>query len=181
MKEIWKDIEGYEGHYQVSNLGRVKSLEREESYLRQGTLCTRRRKAMIMAIPKDKDGYSLINLTREGLRKTYRLHRIVAKAFIPGYNEHVNHINGIKSDNRVENLEWCTNQENIKHAINTGLTSRIGTDNPRAKLTEEDVIIIKKLLKLNLYKHSTVAELFGVNKAQISCIKRGKTWSHVNG
>ena len=113
--EIWKDIEKYEGLYQVSNMGRVKSLER----FRKG-----KHNSLVFANEKilkgkiDKDGYLEYTLSKDGKLKSYRAHRLVAKAFIPNPNNYpiINHINKIKDDNRAKNLEWCTNQYNTEYS-----------------------------------------------------------------
>ena len=108
--EIWKDIEGYEGYYQVSNLGRVKRVS--DGY--------------ILKPYHHEKGYLKIDLQIHGKRRKFRIHRIVAEAFIPNENNYpqINHINGMKEDNRVENLEWCTNKMNSEHAWRLGLYHR---------------------------------------------------------
>lgn len=115
--EIWKNIEGYEGFYQVSNMGRVKSLERKNS---QG----RTVKERILKPAVKKAGYVEVNLYAGGKPKTLKVHRLVCEAFNDNRDEkpEVNHINEIKTDNRACNLEWCTRRENCNH----------GTRNSRA-------------------------------------------------
>ena len=115
MQEIWKDIVGYEGLYQVSNLGRVKSLGN-----------TKARKEKILLGVSISDNYLQIGLNKNGERKRYVIHRLVAEAFIPNplNKPQVNHINGNKKDNRVENLEWWTQCENIRHSNKKHLRGR---------------------------------------------------------
>lgn len=177
MEEIWKDIEGYEGLYQVSNLGRVKSLSRE--IIRQDGNNYRSRET-IMSLQCEKLGYIAVTLQKEGFRKTLKVHRLVALAFIPNPNEkkEVNHVNGIKEDNRVDNLEWCTRSENIQHSFDTGLQIGLkGVNHGCSKLTEEQVRLIKYDLKD--IPQRKIAKLFGVTQYPIAAIRSGKTWKHV--
>ena len=131
MQEVWKDISGYEGVYQVSNLGRVKSMRKWSSV--QGRYCQREK---ILKQYQSKTGYLQINLKSEGTRKLGLIHRLVAQAFIPNPDNkrEVNHINGNKTDNRVENLEWCTSQYNTVHAYKTGLETH-----PTRKISQYDL------------------------------------------
>lgn len=110
MKEIWKPIKDYEGLYEVSNLGRVKSLRNN-----------------ITLKPEVKNGYSSVNLCKEGCMKHRYIHRLVAEAFIENPNKYkcINHINCDKQNNKVDNLEWCSQKHNIKESIKNNLQHRV--------------------------------------------------------
>lgn len=134
MEEIWKDIQGHEGYYQVSNKGRVMSLERKVK-IRNGyrTVFNKVRKPF-----KTKEGYFQICIYENNNYKPYLIHRLVAQAFIPNPDNkpHVNHIDGDKTNNNSWNLEWVTTSENNKHAFETGLSSswvKRGGENPRTR------------------------------------------------
>lgn len=118
MKEIWKDIPNYEGLYQVSNLGRIKSIGRRVSWEFYNKPCARNHNERIITPEIGKIGYCRVGLCKNGKRTRYNLHRIIAKAFIPNPNNlpTVNHKNGIRTDNRLENLEWASYSENNMHA-----------------------------------------------------------------
>ena len=147
MKEVWKDINGYEGCYQVSNLGRIKSLDRMTNnqygeYFMKGRILKN-------SIIKEK-GYCRVSLNNGNGKISKRVHRLVAEAFIPNPENkpEVNHKDGNKLNNCVSNLEWCTNKENIEHSIRTGLKKHCnGCSNSSSKFTEEDIIFIRKNYK----------------------------------
>lgn len=118
--EIWKDIEGFEGRYQASNLGRIKSLrKRKIRRVRAGYTI---RETMLRQFPH-KSGYFQVFLYGENKPRCYQLHRVIAMAFVsnPDNKPEVNHIDGDKSNNASSNLEWVTASENIIHARDNGL------------------------------------------------------------
>lgn len=112
MKEIWKDIPGYEGLYQVSNLGRVKSLRFRNN------VCDKE-KERIMTLNKKDNEYLYVSLSKNGIRSNKYVHRLVATCFIPNDNnyETVNHIDYNVKNNNVNNLEWCSQKQNVFHSI----------------------------------------------------------------
>lgn len=119
--EVWADIAGYQRLYQVSNKGTVRSLDRAVVEARTGRTINRKGKQLK---PSTTDGYCVVRLGRAGVIKTYRVHRLVALAFIAGRTKEkcvTNHKNGDKLDNRADNLEWCTIGYNLQHAYDTGL------------------------------------------------------------
>lgn len=160
--EEWMDIEGYEGIFQVSNLGRIKSLERiiERGGGQQPIFVC----AKILNSKSHPSGYSYVKLSVKGCCKHLRVHRIVAMHFISNPNNlpHVNHINGIKTDNRVCNLEWCTAQENSVHAWKTGLQKkRLGSEIPHSKK------VIHKPTKRIFDSITAVAKFHGFSDVQV--------------
>lgn len=133
MTEVWKDIKEYEGLYQVSNLGRVKSLPKNHRY---GSKSERILKSGKTIKQRNGEDYPIVCLSKDGNIIGYRIHRLVAQAFIsnPLNKETVNHINGIKNDNRVSNLEWATPSEQNYHMWDIGL--RVVTDRWREAITK---------------------------------------------
>ena len=134
-QEIWKDIEDYEGLYQVSNLGRIKSLEREVIAGRGHKKVIKKEKILH---PTDNSfGYLMIQLTKNGAQKNFLVHRLVAKAFIPNPNNYpeINHKDENKYNNCVENLEWCTKLYNMNYGTRKKRQSETvtGGGNPMAK------------------------------------------------
>lgn len=176
MKEIWRDIKGFEGFYQISNLGRVKSL---------GGWCgTAKRKERIRSTSLTHDGYVKVRLIHQGKDKTMRVHRLVAEAFIPNpeHKDTVNHIDGNKQSNIVSNLEWVNRTEQMIHAYDLGLkVSRVGSSNTNAKLIDEQVREIRKLYIPYSKQFGTVAlaKKYGVTNRVIGLIVKGKAYKNV--
>ena len=116
MDEIWKDIKGYEGLYQISNFGNVKRLQHEEHNCRQGHRVLKER----LKNPSfDKKGYLQVSLSKNNKRITRRVHRLVAEVFISNPNEYpmINHKDENKTNNNVNNLEWCDARYNVNYSI----------------------------------------------------------------
>lgn len=128
MLEDWRDIPDAQGYYEVSTLGRVRSKDRVVDYRsRWGTYTKRRVAGRLLKPWSDGNGYLVVYICADGERReAINVHRLVASAFLPGDAErlHVNHKNGVKTDNRPENLEWCTRSENMIHAQDTGLSDK---------------------------------------------------------
>lgn len=176
ITEQWKDIIGWEGFYKGSSLGRLKSLQR--FYFRNGIhKCKVNEKILKQSF--DEDGYLLCGLSINNKVISRRVHNILAQVFIPNpeNKSQVNHINGIKTDNRVWMLEWNTNAENTKHAYDIGLNiSKKGSMSHRSKLSEKDVLEIKELSK-HLFQ-SDIAKIFNVSTGCISMLINKVTYKN---
>ncbi len=183
-QEIWKNVVNYEKYYQVSNLGNIRSLDRivkrnNRNYLRKG-------KILLKSI--NNLGYETIGLTINSKTINYRVHRLVAEAFIINYSQLrcVNHLDGNKTNNSVSNLEWCSYSDNSKHAYHNKLNlsmkinrlSEKGELNPNSKLTQKEVNEIRD--KYVPFKYSTkkLAEEYKVSQSCIKHILNNSSWKN---
>jgi hypothetical protein len=167
--EVWKDIVGYEGLYQVSNLGNVKSLGNEFS-----------RKERVLKPSLQSKGYLTVVLQKNGIRNMVLVHRLVAEYFVsnPLNKPQVNHINGVKTDNNIENLEWVYHRENLDHAIKNNLTLK-GEENRNSKLKDVDVVKIHSLLQKGITTKE-LSESYNVSYSTIDGIRTNRYWKHLN-
>lgn len=179
MKEEWKPVKGFEGLYEVSNLGQVRSLDR----LRKNVKGMAKINGRIITGNHGEKHYYQVALHKDGKKKYMSVHRLVAEAFIPNPDgkSQVNHIDGNKQNNVVSNLEWVTPSENILHSFETGLNTHIGEKNIQAKLTREQVAEIKKLYVKGgkEYGARPLARKYGVSAPAIKAIVKGLTWRGV--
>ena len=174
MEEIWKDIKEYEGLYQVSNLGRVKSFPRNGTQVNA---------IKILTLKLHHTGYYRVTLSKNNKRIDKLVHRLVAETFIPNPNRkpQVNHKDGDKLNNRVDNLEWNTCLENVQHSIYTGLRNDKGCNSKRARFKESDIRWIRQHYKPNDSKYGCTAlsKKFKVGKATISDIINHKIYKNI--
>lgn len=172
MKEVWKDIKGYGGLYQVNNYGKVKSLARKRNNQYDDMV-------IMLKFQEDKDGYLRVGLKKNSVKSMYMVHRLVAEAFVfnPDNKSQINHKDGIKIHNEDYNLEWCTCKENINHAFGIlGHTVKKGINRGekcgKSKLCREQIVAIRNS---NLSGRK-LALVYGVSFVQINRIKSNKSW-----
>ena len=178
-EEIWKDISGYEGLYQCSNLGRLKAL-RKQSWHNLAKRMVWRKERYLKLKGTSGGGYLRVNLSKNGINNTYASHRMIAMAFIqnPLNKRCVNHKNGIKTDNRVYNLEWCTHSENSKHSFKIGTQCNKGENHPQAKLTMKIVNEIRDKYIPRVYPSRRLAREYNLSKRHILDIIHYKVWNY---
>lgn len=181
IKEIWKDIPDYED-YMISNLGRVKSKERLIRYTHSVTKNEHYRKTeekILNVYSNARTGYKFVQLKCNKKSKNWNIHRLVAIAFIEKNEKFnvVNHIDGNKHNNIVQNLEWCTDEYNHRHAANSGLTAK-GIEVKSSILNENCVHAIKYFLNKG-YTRAELSKAFNVSRQTIILIAQNKTWQHI--
>jgi len=179
MKEIWKDIKGYEGQYQISNLGRVKSLARIQK-IGLRNIKIKPLKEIILKQSKSTSGYYQVCLCKNSVKKTHAIHKLVAKHFILNENnkKQVNHIDGNKTNNFYKNLEWCSYHENLRHAIKNGLRA-VNEKNGRAKLKNIEVLQIRQLYKTGKYTHAQLGEMYGIASSTTQQVISRRYWKTI--
>lgn len=181
----WRKVVGWENMYEVSDTGLVRSIDRSV-FKRNGVLQNFKGKQLNSWL--NSNGYPLVRLSDSTNNRRWMAscHVLVATAFIPNplNKPEVNHIDGVKANPNVENLEWVTSKENRKHAWDTGLRNRshlpvhIGEDKPNSKLTDE--IVFKMRVARNAGRtYQSLADEYKVNKTTAINAIKGKTWSHV--
>lgn len=182
--EIWKPVPGWGGLYEASSLGRIRSLPRTITRKDGKPL---RIPGQIMLTRPNNRGYPRATLSHEGRRQWYTVHTLIAAAFLPkpdgpigcAVNEyHVNHKDGDKTNNRIENLEYVTALENMRHARRTGLLNVVGIKNGRSKIGPVDVREIRALYDQGTIQ-AEIALRFGIDQTQVSRIIRRESWSHI--
>lgn len=173
VPEEWRNIIGYEGYYQISNYGRVKSIPRK------GIV-----NGLILKQSLNHKGYPRIRFCKNYIKSTSTVHRLVANAFIPNPKNkpQVNHKNGIKINNFLYNLEWSTGLENMRHGFSSGLFANrpVGIHHPCATLTEDQVLEIRRLVLLpNRPPTAEIAEMFNAKESNIYKIIARTIWKHI--
>jgi DNA-binding XRE family transcriptional regulator len=175
--EEWRPIEGHEGFYEVSNLGRVRSLDR----VVETSTGKRKHKGKLLKQARTASGYPIVCLRKEGKQLNQYVHRLVAVAFLgqPPEGHVVCHGPKGQQCNKVTNLSWGTMKKNHgPDKLRDGTDGR-GEKNPRAKLNEMQVRVIRRLIESKTMTSREIGEIFGVTRQTITNIKTGRIWKHL--
>ncbi len=176
MVEEWRSVKGYEGYYEVSNFGQVRSIDRLVDGRKNVKMLF---KGKLLKQLKNHKGYFYVPLTMNSKKKGITVHRLVAKAFIESNGkQQVNHKDSNKENNNVSNLEWCTNAENQIHANLTGRLKKWGVafyPKKARKINMEIAREIRKMAKNNIPQRK-IANLFKISQASVSCVISNKTY-----
>lgn len=181
MNEVFKSVPEWENMYEVSNFGRVKSIER----VVKSNSGTRLVKERFLKLHLDKKGYKVCSLSINGFLKSFKIHRLVALTFIanPENKPEVNHKDGNKQNNHVDNLEWNTSSENQLHAYKNNLTPRNkalkGEASNFSKLTEQQVLEIRDKYIPRKYTREMLAKEYNISSSNISYIINRVNWKHI--
>lgn len=178
--EVFVAILGFEGLYEISNHGRVKSLEK--AWAPQGYFKGRRRAEIILKAGVFRNGYRNVVLCKESIKSSTSIHRLVAKAFCQNPNNYqiVNHKDGVKWNNYFENLEWSTPKLNAIHAYKMGIAKgRKGEDNSQSKYKDRDILVIRKLYSDGHYSQQEIAGMFNDTQSNIQKITSRSRWKHI--
>lgn len=167
MNEIWKDIAGFEGLYQVSNKGNVRSLDR---YINSPNGRRLTKGKLLSHNKTNGNGYKICRLCKDGKQYCKYFHRLVAECFLDENGDVINHKNGNKGDNRASNLEWVSQKDNCQHSLSIGLTP-IGEEAYFAKITDEQSFEIYKLAHDGLLSQDKIAKIYGISQTTVSEIK----------
>lgn len=175
--EIWKPVVGWEGSYEISDFGNVRSVNRLVKN-KWGTMNIRKQQA-IRSKPNIRCGYPYVILRRDGKSKTVKCHTLVLTAFAGPRppNMEACHNNGVRTDNRLSNLRWGTRKENVQDRFLHG-TNTVGVRNGRAVLDDNSVRSMRMMLSGGMLQKDA-ATLFGVSKSLVGVISQGIRWSHV--
>lgn len=162
MMEQWRYIEGFEGMYQVSDQGRVRSVERTVKMKRGGREYDMRHKGRVLRTTVAKDGYEAVQLTKDSKPHTFKVHRLVAHAFVPNPENlpEINHKDGDKTNNTSSNLEWCTRSHNIRHAFRHGLIDKGNMTCNRKRVMRSDGVVFESM--------TSAAEASGAHVSNVS-------------
>lgn len=184
INEEWREVPGWDGRYSVSNLGRVRT--NYVDYNNHTGILVRKKVENIRVPTVHPKGYFYISLSAPKKRWFVGVHKLIALAFIANPNNYtiINHKNGQKTDNRIENLEWCSHKQNMHHAWRTGLMKNArltGVKHHRARLCDDDIRFIRKLITdfSDIAKKREIATLYHISIYTINDILKRRSWKHV--